>query len=84
MKAVAYCQTIVKLFKTLPTYTWLANAGITPSTSQTYELSDILDALQTGSGGVSNISVTNGACYGDYLDTVYSCCRLLRWWLEHD
>lgn len=50
---MAYCQTIVKLFQTLPTYTWLANAGITPSTSQTYALSDILSALQTGSGGVS-------------------------------
>ncbi|KAH0838064.1 ribonuclease T2-like protein [Lanmaoa asiatica] len=50
-EAVAYCQTIVNLFKTLPTYTWLAGAGITPSTSQTYALPKILSALQTGSGG---------------------------------
>jgi ribonuclease T2 len=50
-KAVAYFQTIIQLFQTLPTYTWLANAGITPSRDQTYTLSEILSALKQGSGG---------------------------------
>ncbi|KAF8560085.1 ribonuclease T2 [Imleria badia] len=60
-EAVAYCQTIVNLFQTLPTYTWLVNAGITPSTSQTYALSDILSALQTGSGGYTpDVGCSNG------------------------
>ncbi|KAF8560083.1 ribonuclease T2 [Imleria badia] len=60
-EAVAYCQTIVNLFQTLPTYTWLVNAGITPSTSQTYAMSDILSALQTGSGGYTpDVGCSNG------------------------
>jgi len=50
-EAVAYFQTIIQLFQTLPTYTWLANAGITPSRDQTYTLSEILSALKQGSGG---------------------------------
>ncbi|ESK90949.1 ribonuclease t2 [Moniliophthora roreri MCA 2997] len=35
-EAVIYFQTAVKLFKSLPTYTWLSNQGITPSTSKTF------------------------------------------------
>ncbi|PYH76076.1 ribonuclease M [Aspergillus uvarum CBS 121591] len=35
----------VSLFKTLDSYTALADAGITPSSSKTYKLSDIEDAL---------------------------------------
>jgi len=50
-EAVSYIQTIVQLFQTLPTYTWLANAGITPSYDQEYTLSEILSALEQGSGG---------------------------------
>ncbi|KIJ66238.1 hypothetical protein HYDPIDRAFT_86785 [Hydnomerulius pinastri MD-312] len=50
-EAVAFFETVVKLFKTLPTYTWLADAGITPSTSETYTLSSLLSALEAGSGG---------------------------------
>ncbi|KAI9573314.1 ribonuclease T2 [Boletus coccyginus] len=50
-EAVAYFQTIVKLFQTLPTYTWLADAGITPSDHRTYTLSELLSALEQGSGG---------------------------------
>ncbi|KZP14093.1 ribonuclease T2 [Athelia psychrophila] len=50
-EAVAFYQTVVKLFKTLPTYTWLANAGITPSSSKTYTLTAINAALVAGSGG---------------------------------
>lgn len=50
-EAVAFFETVVRVFKTLPTYDWLAQAGITPSYSQTYSLSDLLSALETGSGG---------------------------------
>ncbi|KAF9469820.1 ribonuclease T2 [Collybia nuda] len=50
-EAVAYFQTVVKLFKSLPTYTWLSNAGITPSSSKTYTLSTLTAALKSASGG---------------------------------
>ncbi|THH26971.1 hypothetical protein EUX98_g7221 [Antrodiella citrinella] len=36
--------------QTLPTYTWLANAGITPSSSKTFTLAQITSALKTASG----------------------------------
>jgi ribonuclease T2 len=35
----------VSLFKSLPSYTWLSDAGIVPSTSTTYSLSAIQNAL---------------------------------------
>lgn len=50
-EAVAYFETVVKVFKTLPTYDWLAEAGITPSSSETHTLSSLLSALETASGG---------------------------------
>lgn len=40
----------MKLFKTLPTYEWLAAAGITPSSSKTYTLSALTSALKAASG----------------------------------
>ncbi|KAM5536034.1 hypothetical protein V8D89_010292 [Ganoderma adspersum] len=49
-EAVAFFQTVVKLFKTLPTYEWLAAAGITPSSSKTYTLSALTSALKAASG----------------------------------
>jgi len=65
-EAVAYCETIVTLFQTLPTYTWLADAGFTPSTSQTYALSDIQSALETGSGGYTPVV----GCTNNGLNTI--------------
>ncbi|KAJ7597449.1 ribonuclease [Mycena floridula] len=50
-EAVAFFQTVVKLFQTLPTYTWLANAGITPSATTTHTLSSLTSALSSQSGG---------------------------------
>lgn len=50
-EAVAFFETVVKVFKTLPTYDWLAGAGITPSWSETYTLSSLLSALEAASGG---------------------------------
>ncbi|TCD64320.1 ribonuclease T2-like [Steccherinum ochraceum] len=49
-EAVAFFNTVVKLFKTLPTYDWLAKAGITPSTSQTFTLATLTSALKSASG----------------------------------
>ncbi|KAF8899056.1 ribonuclease T2-like protein [Infundibulicybe gibba] len=50
-EAVAFFQTVVKLFKSLPTYTWLANAGITPSSTETHTLASLTSALKSASGG---------------------------------
>jgi len=44
---------VVGLFKNLPTYQWLADAGITPSNSQTYTASQIQNALGKNRGGHS-------------------------------
>jgi len=41
----------VSLFKTLPTYDWLADAGIVPSTSKTYTLAAIQTVLKAHHGG---------------------------------
>jgi len=41
----------VDLFKSLPSYEWLSDAGITPSSSQTYSSSDIQAALSKNHGG---------------------------------
>ena len=49
-EAVAFFQTVVRLFQTLPTYDWLADAGITPSSSKTYTLTTLTDALKDASG----------------------------------
>jgi len=49
-EAVAYFQTVVKLFKTLPTYTFLSNAGIEPSTREQHTFDDFISALENGSG----------------------------------
>ncbi|KAI0298170.1 ribonuclease T2-like protein [Multifurca ochricompacta] len=49
-EAVAYFQQVVALFKTLPTYNWLASHGITPSTTQTYTLAQLTSALKAASG----------------------------------
>ncbi len=40
----------VSLFRTLPSYKWLAAAGIVPSTTQTYTLAQIQAALTAGYG----------------------------------
>ncbi|KII93610.1 hypothetical protein PLICRDRAFT_398873 [Plicaturopsis crispa FD-325 SS-3] len=49
-EAVAFFETVVRLFKTLPTYDFLAAADITPSSSKTYTLSNILAALKSATG----------------------------------
>jgi len=41
----------ISLFKSLPSYQWLSDAGITPSTTATYTLSQIQSALAKNHGG---------------------------------
>ncbi|KDQ63253.1 hypothetical protein JAAARDRAFT_119977 [Jaapia argillacea MUCL 33604] len=64
-EAVAFFQTVVKLFQTLPTYTWLSSQGITPSTSATYTYSTLASALKTASGYTPALN-----CDGSTLDAI--------------
>ncbi|THV07484.1 ribonuclease T2 [Dendrothele bispora CBS 962.96] len=58
--AVAFFQTVVKLFKTLPTFTFLQNQGITPSSSKTFTLSQLENAL-TAEAGVKPALTCSGS-----------------------
>jgi len=49
-EVVDYFTTTVNLFQTLPSYTWLSNAGIVPSTTATYTSAAIMAALKTPRG----------------------------------
>lgn len=51
-EVVDYFKKAVELFKGLPSYKWLSEAGITPSTSQTYTFSQIQAALAKNRPGV--------------------------------
>lgn len=55
-EAVAFFNTVVSLFKTLPTYDWLSSAGITPSTSKTYTLSQITSAVKSAHGFIPSLN----------------------------
>ncbi|KAJ6459680.1 ribonuclease T2 [Mycena sanguinolenta] len=63
-EAVAFFITVTKLFQTLPTYTWLANQGITPS-SATHTLASLTSALKTESGVTPTLD-----CQGSALDSI--------------
>ena len=45
-EAVDFFNTVVALFKTLPTFTFLSNQGINPSTTQTFTLTQLTNALK--------------------------------------
>lgn len=49
-EAFDFFTKVVALFKTLPTYTWLTAAGITPSSTKTYTLAAIQAALTKNHG----------------------------------
>ena len=49
-EAVAFFQQVVALFQALPTYNWLASQGITPNTTKTYTLAQLINALSAASG----------------------------------
>ena len=52
-EVVDYFQKAVDLFQSLPSYNWLAAAGITPTTTKTYTTAQIQSALQAKRPGVS-------------------------------
>lgn len=52
-EVIDFFQKTVDLFKSLPSYQWLADAGITPSTSKTYTTQAIQDALAKNRPGVT-------------------------------
>ncbi|KAI2471957.1 ribonuclease M [Annulohypoxylon bovei var. microspora] len=62
-----FFNTTVSLFKSLPTYQWLADAGITPSSSTTYKLSDIQAALSKNHNG----ETVYIGCSGSAIEQVY-------------
>nr|BAF94337.1 ribonuclease T2 [Lenzites betulinus]BAG12851.1 ribonuclease T2 [Lenzites betulinus] len=49
-EAVAFFETVVKLFKTLPTYDLLTDAGISPTEEKTFTLKELTDALSAATG----------------------------------
>ncbi|KAH8898934.1 ribonuclease T2 [Thozetella sp. PMI_491] len=65
-EAADYFQIVVNLFKTLDTYTALANAGITPSSSKTYTSSAIISALTAVTGKTPVILCSSGEFYQVY------------------
>jgi len=60
-EAVAYFTRVVELFQQLPTYQWLAAAGITPDSHQEYNFDDIISALREASGVTPAINCKSGA-----------------------
>ncbi|KAF9055930.1 ribonuclease T2 [Panaeolus papilionaceus] len=60
-EAVAFFNTVVGLFKTLPTYDWLAAAGILPTTTQTFTLSQLTSALRASAGVIPALDCTSGS-----------------------
>jgi ribonuclease T2 len=60
-EAVDFFKKTVELFKTLPSYQWLSEAGITPSASATYSSADIQSALKAKHGKEVTIGCKNGA-----------------------
>ncbi|OAR01164.1 hypothetical protein LLEC1_07034 [Akanthomyces lecanii] len=65
-EAADFFTRTVGLFKTLPTYEWLAAAGITPSSSKTYDVAQIQSVLAKKHGA----AVTLG-CKGKVFNEVW-------------
>ena len=58
-EVVDFFNKVVALFKTLPSYTWLSNAGIVPSSTTTYTSAALLAALKTPRGVSAVIQCEN-------------------------
>lgn len=59
-EVVDFFNRAVDVFKSLPSYTWLKDAGIVPSTTQTYTRAAILAALKSHHGHDVIINCKNG------------------------
>ncbi|KIL64343.1 hypothetical protein M378DRAFT_24615 [Amanita muscaria Koide BX008] len=65
-EAVAFFQTVVRLFKQYNLHQALEDAGVTPSTDTSYSSSQISDAIQSAFGVEPQLE-----CRGHYLSEVY-------------
>lgn len=59
---VDFFETAIAFYRTVPTYTWLADAGIVPSNTTTYTLGDLQTAL-TGAFGAVPYLACSGTRY---------------------
>ncbi|KAI0030963.1 base non-specific acid ribonuclease [Vararia minispora EC-137] len=65
-EAVAFFQTVERMFDSLPTYQWLAGAGIVPDDEETHTLDELTSALKQAAGVAPQLE-----CRGRYLNAVY-------------
>lgn len=54
-EVIEFYETAIQYYKGLPSYKWLANAGITPSNTTKYTLSDMQSALTSAFGALPYI-----------------------------
>ncbi|KAG9395803.1 Ribonuclease T2-like [Carpediemonas membranifera] len=69
----SYFTVVMDLFKNLDYENTLAKEGVTPSTTKTYELNDILNALHYGTGKLCTIGCGRGNDGKTYLNTITAC-----------
>ncbi|KAK3708119.1 Ribonuclease T2 precursor (RNase T2) [Vermiconidia calcicola] len=67
-EVVAYFRKTVDLFKALPSYRWLEDAGVVPSESTTYSTAEIQDALSKHHG---DVEVYLGCADGSALNEIW-------------
>ncbi|KAL9095523.1 MAG: hypothetical protein Q9165_002394 [Trypethelium subeluteriae] len=65
-EVVIYFEKTIELFKTLPSYKWLSDAGITPSNGKTYDRTAVQAALEKGFGHPVTIK-----CHFGELDEIW-------------
>jgi len=73
---VFYLDATVGLFKDLPTFDWLAAAGITPSSTATYSRNQIVRALRARYGFTVGLECKSKALKEVYYYHHVSICRL--------
>lgn len=62
-EVVDFFNTTTSLFQTLPTYQFLADAGIYPSSNETYAKTDIIAALRAARGVNATLECEDGVLY---------------------
>ena len=65
--------------QTLPTYTWLANEGITPSTTETFTLAQLTSALKAQSVSIP-LSVFSKEIHLDHFPGIHPCFGVYFHW----
>ncbi|KAL9072453.1 MAG: hypothetical protein Q9157_005099 [Trypethelium eluteriae] len=65
-EVVTYFEKTIELFKTLPSFKWLSDAGITPSNGKTYDRTAVQAALEKGFGHPVTIK-----CHYGELDEIW-------------